>query len=288
MSSLCIIRMQSRLPLHSATKSHMPVLRANDAELHYEVAGSGEPLVFLHGLGSSALDWELAIAHFAPNYRTIAVDFRGSGESLDLKRPSGPFTIPQYTADTIAILEALGTGPAHVVGLSLGGVVAFGLALDAPHLVKTMTIVNSSPGMKVSGGKAQATILLRRLITWTRGPSGMAQMLAPKLFPGDALAERRALFIERMGRNKRGAYNGSSMAALSWSARERLGEIAAPTLVMSAEHDYEFLGNKQAWARQMQNAEYLEVPGTHHAMPYETPELFHAHLESWLERHRGA
>jgi 3-oxoadipate enol-lactonase len=80
----------------------MPVLRANDADLHYEVAGTGEPLVLLHGLGSSALDWELTIAHFASKYRTIAIDFRGSGESLDLKRPSGPFTIPQYTADTIA------------------------------------------------------------------------------------------------------------------------------------------------------------------------------------------
>jgi 3-oxoadipate enol-lactonase len=288
MSSLRIIRMQRCRPFLSATHSLMPVLRANDAELHYEVAGSGEPLVLLHGLGSSALDWELTIAHFAPKYRTIAVDFRGSGESLDLKRPSGPFTIPQYTADTIAILEALGTGPAHVVGLSLGGVVAFGLALEAPQLVKTLTIVNSSPGMKVSGAKAQATILLRKLITWTRGPAGMAQMLAPRLFPGDALAGRRALFIERMGRNKRGAYNGSSMAALSWSALERIGEIAAPTLVMSAEHDYEFLGNKQAWARLMQHAEYLEVAGAHHAMPYEMPEVFHAHLEHWLERHRGA
>jgi 3-oxoadipate enol-lactonase len=288
MSSLCIIRVQRCRPLLSAKQSPMPVLRANDAELHYEVAGSGEPLVLLHGLGSSALDWELTIAHFASKYRTIAVDFRGSGDSRDLKRPSGPFTIPQYSADTIAVLETLGTGPAHVVGLSLGGVVAFALALDAPHLVKTLTIVNSSPGMKVSGAKAQATILLRKLITWTRGPAGMAQMLAPRLFPGDALAERRALFIERMGRNKRGAYIGSSMAALSWSALERIGEIAAPTLVMSAEHDYEFLDNKQAWARLMQNAEYLEVPGTHHAMPYEAPEVFHAHLEQWLERYRGA
>jgi 3-oxoadipate enol-lactonase len=280
--------MQSRRLLVPARKSLMPVLKANGAELHYEIAGTREPLLFLHGLGSSALDWELAMAYFSPKYQTIAVDFRGSGQSRDLKRPSGPFEISQYSADTIAILKSLGTGPAHVVGLSLGGVVAFALALDAPHLVKTLTIVNSSPGMKVSGAKAHATILLRRLITWTRGPGGMAQMLAPKLFPGDALASRRALFIERMGRNKRGAYNGSSMAALKWSARERLGEIAAPTLVMSAEHDYEFLGNKQAWVRLMQSAEYLEVPGTHPAMPYEAPEVFHAHLEQWLERHRGA
>ncbi len=265
----------------------MPVLKANDAELHYVESGSGEPLLFLHGLGSSTLDWELAMAYFAPHYRTIAVDFRGSGESRDLRRPSGPFRIPQYTADTIAILEALGTGPVHVVGLSLGGVVAFGLALEAPHLVKTMTIVNSSPGMKVSGAKAQLTILLRRIITWTSGPAGMAKVLAPKLFPGPQHDARRRLFIERMGRNRRGAYHGSSMAALCWSARERLGEIAAPTLVMSAEHDYEFLGNKQAWVRLMRNAEYLEVPGLHHAMPMEAPEVFHPLLGSWLARHRG-
>jgi pimeloyl-ACP methyl ester carboxylesterase len=265
----------------------MPVLKANDAELHYEEAGSGEPILLLHGLGSSTLDWELAMAYFSPRYRTIAVDFRGSGESRDLKRPSGPFGIPQFTADTVAILEKLGTGPVHLVGLSLGGVVAFGIALAAPHLVKTMTIVNSSPGMKVSGVRAQMTILLRRFITMTSGPAGMAKVLAPKLFPGDALADRRELFIQRMGRNKRGAYHGTSMAALNWSARERLSEIAAPTLVMSSEHDYEFLGNKQAWVRLMPNAEYLEVPHMHHALPMEAPDLFNGLLDTWLARHRG-
>ena len=66
----------------------------NEPQLGLYHAGTGEPLVLLHGLGSSALDWELTIAHFASKYRTIAIDFRGSGESLDLKRPSGPFTIP--------------------------------------------------------------------------------------------------------------------------------------------------------------------------------------------------
>ena len=215
----------------------------------------------------------------------LALDFRSSGQSRDLRRPDGPFTVPQFAADARALIEAQALGPTHVVGLSLGGAVAFQLACDAPALLRTMTICNSTPSFQVSGLAAHATILLRRVITALKGPRGMAQLLAPKLFPAPEHAALRARFIERMARNRPGAYAASQRAVLGWRVAEQLPTLAVPTLVVGAEFDYPFLANKQAWVSRMPDARYVEVPGTHHALPVEAPDAFNAVLDDFLQEH---
>jgi pimeloyl-ACP methyl ester carboxylesterase len=271
--------------LHPRIPQTVPFLTTNGAEIHYEVAGEGAPVLFLHGLGSSALDWEHQIAAFSGRYRTIAVSARGSGQSRDLRKPSGPFTVQEFAADALAVLEHLGATPAHIVGLSMGGVIAFEIAVTRPAAVRTLTIVNSAPAFVVKGLKAEATIWLRRIIARLFGPRGMAKMLAPKLFPGDANEPLRRQFIERMATNKRGAYISTQLAVLGWSVIDKLAQIAVPTLVMSAEHDYPFLANKQAWASRMPRSEYVEIPGAHHALPIEMPAPFNAALDAFLSRH---
>jgi pimeloyl-ACP methyl ester carboxylesterase len=263
----------------------VPLLSTDGAEIHYEVAGAGEPLLFLHGLGSSTMDWELQVAAFAGRYRTITIDARGSGESRDLRHPSGPFTVGQFAKDTFAVLDHLGATPAHVVGLSMGGVVAFQMAVTRPQALRTLTIVNSAPVFAVTGAGGHATIWLRRIISRLFGPKGMAKMLAPKLFPKPEHEPLRQQFIARMARNRRGAYIATQLAVLGWSVADRLETIAVPTLVVGAEHDYPFLLNKQAWVRRMPHAEYVEVPGAHHALPIETPAPFNAALGAFLARH---
>jgi len=77
----------------------------------------------------------------------ITVDFRGSGKSRDRAHPKGPFSIRQFAADVHALLHHLGAAPAHVVGLSLGGMVAFQLVVDFPDDVASLAIVNSGPAV---------------------------------------------------------------------------------------------------------------------------------------------
>lgn len=266
----------------------MPFLTANGAEIHYEVAGHGEPVLFLHGLGSSTLDWELQLDEFSGRYRTIALDARGSGESRDLKKGSGPFTVAEFAGDALAVLDHLGAAPAHVVGLSMGGVIAFQMAVTRPKALRTMTIVNSAPVFEVAGGGAVATLWLRRIIARVFGPKGMARMLAPKLFPQPEHEPLRQQFIARMARNRRGAYIATQLAVLGWNVLGLLASINVPTLVISSEHDYPFLANKQAWVRLMPNAEYVEVLDAHHALPVEAPEPFNAALGAFLARHAAA
>src|SRR5579862_3087511 len=117
-------------------------MSTNHIKLHHEIVGKGPSLVFIHGLGSSTRDWEFQIPEFAKSYQVITFDLRGHGQS---DKPDVPYTIPMFAADTAGLLSSLGVERAHLVGISLGGAVAFQFALDYPDLLRTLTIVNSAP-----------------------------------------------------------------------------------------------------------------------------------------------
>ena len=168
----------------------MPTLRTNDAELFYEEAGSGEPVLLLHGLGSSTLDWAPQIEALKGSYRVIAMDARGSGRSRDLLKPGGPFSVAQFAADGAALLDSLGAAPAHIVGLSMGGMTAFQLAVDSPRSVRTLTIVNSGPELVPRTRIEFRAFRLRRIISRV----GMRTFRAKRIQP-------RTRIIQNVGSN---------------------------------------------------------------------------------------
>jgi pimeloyl-ACP methyl ester carboxylesterase len=137
----------------------MPKLTVQDIELYSEVSGQGQPLLFIHGLGSSTRDWERQAAFFSRHHQVITFDLRGHGKS---DKSPGPYSIQLFAADTAALIGSLGIGKTHVVGLSLRGVIAFQLALETPALVSSMVIVNSGPEFIVRTLK-QRLGLFRRL-----------------------------------------------------------------------------------------------------------------------------
>src|SRR5690349_17167122 len=102
----------------------MPFAKVNNVQLYYELDGDdSKPVVlFLHGLGSSVRDWEYQVTHFAQNYRVLLIDMRGHGRS---EKPAGPYSMRQWAADVVALLDHLKIDKAHVVGLSMGGMIAF-------------------------------------------------------------------------------------------------------------------------------------------------------------------
>src|SRR5690349_9844570 len=120
----------------------MPTVQVNSIRLYYEIHGTGQPLVFIHGLGSSTRDWEAQVPEFSKSYQVVTFDLRGHGRS---GKPAGPYSMAMFSADLADLLETLDIAAAHVVGLSLGGAIAFQFALDDPARVRTLTIVNSGP-----------------------------------------------------------------------------------------------------------------------------------------------
>ena len=261
----------------------MPTLRLRDAELHYEDRGRGEPVVFLHGLGSSSADWEAQLESLAPRYRAIAIDMRGSGASTDLLHPHGPFTVAGFAADVAGVIEQLGIGPAHVVGLSMGGMIAFQLAVDHPRVVHTLAIINSAPSLVPRTWQEHAGILTRIVVANTCGPKAMARMLAPSLFPH--AEHTRAMFLERMARNRRRAYAATQGALIGFDVTDRIGAITAPTLIVASDQDYTPLSRKHEYAAVMQDARVVEVPDSRHALPIEAPEKLQPILDAFLAEH---
>src|SRR4029079_1749415 len=125
----------------------MARLRVNGVDMAYSIAGDGAPLVLLHAGIADRTMWEDVMPMLADRFRVIACDLRGFGET---PLPDGPFV---HAADVAAMLDELGIGRVHVIGVSMGGHVALDLVLARPDLVDRLVLV----GAGVDGRDPDAT-----------------------------------------------------------------------------------------------------------------------------------
>jgi len=261
----------------------MSRVQSNNINLFYEVNGKGQPLLFIHGLGSSSRDWELQSAEFSKNYQVITFDLRGHGQS---DKPAGPYSLSMFASDAAGLLKSLGVDSAHVVGLSLGGGVAFQLAIDFPAKVKTMTIVNSAPELVVRTFKDRIRIWQRFAIVKLLGMRKMGEVLSKRIFPKDQHAPLRATFIDRWAENDPRAYQEAMRAMVGWSVTDKLGSIKCPSLIISADQDYTPVALKEVYTKLIPNAQLVVIADAHHATPVEQPEKFNAVLWDFLVKHK--
>lgn len=115
----------------------MPIFTVNDVELFYEESGEGFPLILLHGLMGSSKMYEQEIQHFQAHFRVIALDSRGHGQSSKVRA----YTLHDHMKDVIALMDELGIGQAHLLGVSMGSYIAQGVAAMAPARVKKLVLV---------------------------------------------------------------------------------------------------------------------------------------------------
>jgi pimeloyl-ACP methyl ester carboxylesterase len=261
----------------------MPKVQSNQISLYYEDYGQGPPLLFIHGLGSSTRDWEFQVPDFAESYRVVTFDLRGHGQS---DKPAGPYSLAMFAADTAGLLQALGLDHAHVVGLSLGGGIAFQLAVDAPRVVKTLTIVNSAPELVVRSLGDQLAVWQRLVIVRLLGMRRMGEVLSQRLFVKPEHAPLREAFVERWAANDPRAYLAALRAMIGWSVTDRLGAIRCPTLVITADQDYTPQSVKEAYTAMIPNARLVTISDSRHALPVERPQAFNQALQAFLAQHR--
>jgi aminoacrylate hydrolase len=118
----------------------MPQAAVDGINIHYEVEGTGDPVMLLVGLPGVGKGWGPQISLFAEDFLTIVPDQRGGGSS---SWPGDGYTIKQHAADMAGVLRHLECGPAHLVGSSTGGAIAQVMALDQPEFVRSLTIMGS-------------------------------------------------------------------------------------------------------------------------------------------------
>lgn len=263
----------------------MGMIAVNGTRLYYRTRGSGEPLVFIHGLGSSGQDWDHQVEAFADRYRVITFDVRGHGRS---EKPDDPYSIPLFAEDAAALLRALDAAPATVVGLSMGGMIAFQLALDAPELVQRLVVVNSTPEAKLDSLKDRWIYWSRRLATQLFGMRATGKLLVRRIFVKPDQDELRKQFVERWAANDKQAYLNTIDAIAGWSVEDRLDALTCPTLVIAADEDYTPISAKEKYAAQLPNADLAVIEDSRHATPVERSEAFNRTLQQFLEETQGA
>lgn len=250
--------------------------------IHYEVEGSGNvPVILLHGLGDSTEGWAPQRDALTERCRLLLVDVRGHGRS---DKPTDGYSIAAMAADVKAAAEAAGFDRAHVAGLSLGGAVAFELALNTPHLVASLVIVNSGPTAKVGGWKGRVMIGLRKLMATFMTPDKTAPAIAKRVFPQPDQAELRDELVRRISANDPNAYRKSLFALARYDRAEDSRNLTVPTLFVHSEHDYVPLAWRKPFVDAMPNARLVQIDGAHHAVPMERPEEFNEVLLDHLTR----
>jgi 3-oxoadipate enol-lactonase len=257
----------------------MPLLDIGDIKLNYQIAGEGDPLLLIHGLGSSGGDWELQVYYFSSRYKVITFDLRGHGMS---GKPPGPYSVKLFAEDSARMLSSLGCSPAHILGVSLGGMVGFQMGIDHPEAVRSLVIVNSTPDLVPRNLKDRLWIWQRYLVIKLLGMRKLGEMLGNRFFPKPEQGELREIFIERWAENHKPSYLEAMKAVVGWSVYNQLGEIKAPTLVIGSDGDYFPTEHKEDYVKRIPRGRLEIVKEARHALPAEKPGEFNRLVDDFL------
>lgn len=246
----------------------------------YRESGDGPPTLFLHGLGGSRTAWEPQLAGLRTALRCIAWDMPGYGESAPIR----PLTFPAIAAAATRLLDSLGIGRAHVVGLSFGGQQALHLALRHPERVDRLVLADTSARFGADGTDPEAWKRLR-LDALDAGltPADMAPTVIDSIVAPGFGEPERSRTIAAFARIPADGLRAAVECLPSHDVSTRLGEIEAPTLVIVGELDAETpLSYAEVLAAGIPHAELAVIPGAGHLTPSESPDRFNSLVTAFL------
>lgn len=257
----------------------MPTAKINGTELYYESHGTGEPLLLIHGLGSSHLDWEFQLPDFVRHFRVITVALRGFGPS---DKTAGPFTVEQHSQDVAALLDHLAIEQAHVLGYSMGGAIAFQMAVDYQARLQSLVVLNSQPSFELDHWRKHMMVITRIGMARLMGMPRMARYVAKRIFPEPHQAHLRQTMRERHGQNCRTVYLATLRALAGWSVADRIGEIAVPTLIVAGANDLSSVDEKKRFVASMPNAICEIIANSGHGTPFDQTRKLNATVLEFL------
>ncbi len=277
----------------------MSAVTVGDVELYYEEHGSGDPLLLVMGLAADSTAWLFQLPAFSARYRTIVFDNRGVGRS---SKPAGPYTIKQMGDDAAGLLAALGIDRAHVVGVSMGGMIAQELALQHPERVRSLVLACTypEPDEEVRLGRASSVAQLGGSVDAsgvatidmaTLDPMMIFSTLLPKVFSPTFLQTQLPTLMQLFGGALQWGFSIEAImaqvdAVMGHKSTDRLRHITAPTLVLTGDADLLIPpANSDVIAKEIPGATLVKIPGGTHGFNFETPELFNGAVLEFLAAH---
>ncbi|MFF8846471.1 alpha/beta fold hydrolase [Streptomyces sp. NPDC015127] len=220
----------------------------------HEVEGAGDPLVLLHGGLCTNETWGPQRADFAARFRLFLPERRGHGHTPDVP---GPLSYQDMADDTVAFIEAVVGGPAHLVGWSDGGIVALLVAIDRPDLVRKVVAMGAN--FLPSSQSSAAPEMLDQV---TPDAPDLAMFLEMYAAASPDGADHWPVVVGKLIDMYR---DQPTIPA------EDLARISAPTLILVGDDDVVTLEHTIALYRAIPDSELAVVPGTSHALPMEKP-----------------
>jgi 3-oxoadipate enol-lactonase len=269
----------------------MSIARINDVELSYEIRGDGAPLVMIHGAqGDSTMFAGLAASFADEHFRVLTFDQRGSGLS---EKPDMQYGIPMLADDTAALMDHVGFDAAHVVGVSMGGMIAQEFALRYPRKTRSLVLGCTTPGgsnaVRIGGSAFEAAYSTRPMSAEARGRALAEAAFTknyveahPELIPAMIEARRRRP-IDPI------AFKHRLDAAMHHDTWARLPDISCPTLVITGKQDALISWeNSRLLAERIPGATLVVLDPAGHCFWLEQPSESHTAIFNFLTRVRSA
>jgi len=258
-------------------------IKNGGANIYWDELGGGAPLLLINGLGTTSHFWHRSRPVFSGGYRTIALDNRGVGQS---DAPPGVYSISLMASDAIAVLNAAGIEAAHVFGVSLGSMIAQGLALQHPRRVRSLILGCTSAGDLVGPHAVQpAPEALQLLMRQDLTPAESDEAFIPFLYDVATARERidEDMDVRMKWRPTAQGYTGQLQGVSGWDAYSRLAEIAAPTLLIHGEADRLIPpANARIIANRIAGAKLVLLPDAGHVFWTDQPGAAHAAILAFL------
>ena len=249
--------------------------------LAYDVQGSGDALLMIQGLGYGRTGWGPAPALLARRFRVVTPDNRGFGES---EISPGPYTTAQLADDALGVLDALEIERTHVLGISLGGMIAQELVLAAPERVQKLVLCSTTPGGPKAVPMPEKTVALMGRQAQLDPQDAMRLFVENALSPSppDGLVDEIVAYRTANPPDGAGWYAQASAGA-AHEALGRLGEIRVPTLVVHGTADNVVdAGNAALLVEAIPGARLELFDGVGHLLPWERPQEFVTLVEGFL------
>lgn len=264
----------------------MPNSNAHGFKIHYVEEGDGPAVLFAHGF---CMDHQMFAAQFEelPNtFRCIAWDMRGHGRS---ETPASPWTMQDLVVDLIAFITDVGAAPCHLVGMSIGGMIALRVAIQREDLLRSIVLVDTSAASE----PADVAELYRGFQTTIADNDGIPEDLARGTLPifyGPKFMDEQPEALDYHVQRETGMATTALVEGLDAllgreSVVDRLGEIHVPTLVIHGEADQAIpIARAEEIASGIPEAELVRVPNAGHTTPVESPDVVNEALAGFLGR----
>jgi 3-oxoadipate enol-lactonase len=262
----------------------MPHLRCNNANLFYNESGSGtQCIVFSHGLMFNYQMWNAQVSYFETNYRCIAYDHRGQGQS----EMTGSRDMDTLYDDAASLIEQLSPGkPVHFVGLSMGGFVGMRLAARKPYLLKSLTLMETSADPEVNKFRYILLTWIFKLL----GTRAVSKKLIRILFGKSSLEDPAKKELLNYWKSQIESYPASiALAAGGVIHRQgiyhEIAKITLPTQVLVGEEDVATVPEKSVRIHgQISNSTLTFIPKAGHSSCIEQPETVNQLIEDFIQK----